>query len=302
MKITPLAFDSFGARSMATLVETGDANILIDAGVALGPNRYGLPPHSKEIEREKKLWEQIEKAAKKADVFVITHYHLDHYNPDKPGIFKGKTVYAKNPSENINDSQRKRAEEFMPALKKNAKKVEWADGKNVGIGKTKIEFSQPVFHGPNEKLGFVVQTFIEDGKERFVHTSDVEGPTQQNQMDFLYKHKPQTAFVDGPLSYLLYTFGMSALTGSMQNLIHLVEDVGVQDLIVDHHFLRDQHYLDRLEAVLSHAAKKKANVTTAAEYAGKKLEPFEFQRKQLYEKWPEEIDSKEKKRFLKQNE
>ncbi len=35
MKITPLAFDSFGTRSMSTFVETKDVKILIDPGVAL---------------------------------------------------------------------------------------------------------------------------------------------------------------------------------------------------------------------------------------------------------------------------
>src|SRR2546427_3043794 len=46
MKITPLAADSLGARSMATLVETPDITILLDPSVRLGPYRYDLPPAS----------------------------------------------------------------------------------------------------------------------------------------------------------------------------------------------------------------------------------------------------------------
>ena len=41
-KIVPLAFDSFGVRSMATFVETDDSKVLIDSGVSLAPLRYRL--------------------------------------------------------------------------------------------------------------------------------------------------------------------------------------------------------------------------------------------------------------------
>lgn len=43
MKITPLAFESMGVRSMATFIET-DHKILIDPGTSLGAKRFGLPP------------------------------------------------------------------------------------------------------------------------------------------------------------------------------------------------------------------------------------------------------------------
>jgi len=38
MKVLPVAFDSFGARSMATYVETKDVKIFIDPAVALSPD------------------------------------------------------------------------------------------------------------------------------------------------------------------------------------------------------------------------------------------------------------------------
>ena len=50
-RIAPLAFDSFGVRSMATFVETDDLKVLIDPGVALAPVRYGLEPHPLEWQR-----------------------------------------------------------------------------------------------------------------------------------------------------------------------------------------------------------------------------------------------------------
>jgi len=53
MKITPLAADSLGARSMATIVETPDVSVLIDPSVRLGPFRYDLRPHPTENARQK---------------------------------------------------------------------------------------------------------------------------------------------------------------------------------------------------------------------------------------------------------
>ncbi len=37
IKITPLAFESMGVRSMCTLVETKDLKVLVDPGVSVAP-------------------------------------------------------------------------------------------------------------------------------------------------------------------------------------------------------------------------------------------------------------------------
>ncbi|OGS46413.1 MAG: hypothetical protein A3K66_04315 [Euryarchaeota archaeon RBG_16_67_27] len=75
MRITPLAADSLGARSMATLVETPDVRILIDPSVRLAPYRYELPPHETEETRQRDLWRGIREAAKRADVLTVNHYN-----------------------------------------------------------------------------------------------------------------------------------------------------------------------------------------------------------------------------------
>ncbi len=291
MKITPIAFDSLGTRSMATFVETSDVKILIDPSVSLAPSRFGLPPHSREIKKFKEDRKKIKELAKKADVLIVTHYHYDHYNPEEPNVFKGKTVLLKHPTDHINKSQQERAEYFLHQLANKPKKTEFADGREFVFGATRIVCSPPVFHGTNEKLGFVFEVLVEEGKEKFVFTSDVEGPSQQDQLDFILKHKPQTVFLDGPLSYLLYIFGNQALGASIQNMINVLE-AGVETLVVDHHFLRDAQYLYKLQPVLRAAEKKKARVITAAEFAGKKPNPLETMRKQLYEKWPEKAKKK----------
>jgi predicted metallo-beta-lactamase superfamily hydrolase len=53
---------------MATYVETNDCKILIDPSAALGPRRYGLPPHNKEHEVFNKIKKKISEIAKKCDI------------------------------------------------------------------------------------------------------------------------------------------------------------------------------------------------------------------------------------------
>ncbi|MEM4389517.1 MAG: MBL fold metallo-hydrolase [Candidatus Micrarchaeia archaeon] len=291
MKIIPIAFDSLGTRGMATFVETGDCSIMIDPGVSLAPVRYGLPPHSLELKRMEEHWAEIKRLARKADVLIVSHYHYDHHNPEEPEIYRGKRLLLKHPTENINQSQRGRAAYFLQRLGKLPKKIEWAEGKELVIGKTRVLCSPAVFHGTSPKLGYVVETLVEEGKERFIHTSDVEGPSQAEQSAFVLKHKPQVVFLDGPLTYMIYRFGMHAIGASVQNMIGFVQE-GVETLVVDHHFLRDPHYRERLAPVYAAAEKAGAKVITAAEFARKKVDMLEANRKELYRKFPEATEGK----------
>src|SRR5947207_13736886 len=106
MKITPLAADSLGARSMATLVETPDVTVLIDPSVRLSAYRYDLHPHPTEKDRQKELWQRIRSAAKSANVLTVSHYHYDHHNPDAPSIFRANLTFLKHGMSHINRSHR----------------------------------------------------------------------------------------------------------------------------------------------------------------------------------------------------
>lgn len=66
MRVTPLAADSLGARSIAALVETDDVTVLLDPGIRFALYRYELPPHLTEEERQKEVWRRVKQAAKKA--------------------------------------------------------------------------------------------------------------------------------------------------------------------------------------------------------------------------------------------
>ena len=111
----PVWFDSLGAKSSCTLISTPDVTVLIDPGVAI------MQPSFPASDVEKLRWKDlgrraIEMASTEADVVVISHYHYDHYSPTNMDLYKGKIVLAKNPNEYINESQRKRAEEFYSRI------------------------------------------------------------------------------------------------------------------------------------------------------------------------------------------
>jgi hypothetical protein len=285
-KIIPLAFDSFGVRSMATFVETSDLKILIDPGVSLAPLRYGLEPHPLELKRLDETWEIIKKYAEHSDVLIVTHYHYDHHDPNHPELYKNKTVFVKHPTENINKSQRGRAALFLEAIKGLPRKIEISDGKIFQLGKTRITFSKAVCHGTNPRLGYVTEVSIKSNSEKFLHTSDVEGPSLDDQIQFILQEKPDVLFVDGPMTYMLgYRYSYKSLEISNENLVKAVKEADLQTLVLDHHFLRDLKYKMRIKRVYDAAKESNVEVLTAAEFCGRKIEMLEALRKELYAKY-----------------
>ena len=284
-KIVPLAFDSFGVRSMATFIETDDLKILIDPGAALGPIRYGLTPHFLEWQKLDESWRRIKRQAKEADVLIVTHYHYDHHDPDAPELYKNKIVFIKHPTENINLSQKGRATLFLKAISEKPKKLEIADGKSFRIGKTQITFSKAVCHGTNPRLGYVTEVSIKSGSDRFLYTSDVEGPSLPEQIEFILKEKPDILFVDGPMTYMLgFRYSYKSLESSNNNLVKAITKLSLDTLVLDHRFLRDLNYKLRIKPVYEVAEKHKVKVVTAAEFCGRKIEMLEALRKELYAK------------------
>jgi predicted metallo-beta-lactamase superfamily hydrolase len=297
-RIIPLAFDSFGVRSMSTFVETDDLRTLIDPGVALAPVRYGLEPHFLEWQRLDETWEEIKQYAEEADVLVVTHYHYDHHDPNSPDLYKNKAVFVKHPTENINISQRERAAVFLEAIKGLPKKLEFADGRKFQLGGTLVRFSKAVCHGTNPRLGYVTEVSISSNEERFLFTSDVEGPALEDQIGFVLEEKPDFLFVDGPMTYMLgYRYSYKSLEISSRNLVRAIKGINLNTLVLDHHFLRDLDYRLRIKPVYEAAERRGVKVVTAAEFCGRKIEMLEALRKELYVKHGE-VEVKGKRRML----
>ncbi|MBC7189506.1 MBL fold metallo-hydrolase [Candidatus Aerophobetes bacterium] len=117
LKVYLVWFDSMGAKSSSLLVETPDLRILVDPGAAAMQPSYPLPDEKKAKLRKVAL-RFIKKAAKKADIVFISHYHYDHHT--LPGeakeIYQNKTLWIKNPNLFINLSQFERARLFLREL------------------------------------------------------------------------------------------------------------------------------------------------------------------------------------------
>ncbi|MEM3551100.1 MAG: MBL fold metallo-hydrolase [Candidatus Bathyarchaeia archaeon] len=296
--VLPLAFDSFGVRSMATFVETEDAKILIDPGVSLAPLRYGLEPHPIEWQRLEETWNHIKRQAENSEVLIVTHYHYDHHDPEFPELYMGKNVFIKHPTQNINISQKGRAELFLEAIKGLPSKLEVADGKTFKISSTIIRFSKAVCHGTNPRLGYVTMVSIESDNEKFLHTSDVEGPSLEDQIEFILKENPDVIFADGPMTYMLgYRYSFQSLEKSNSNLVKAIRETKLHTLVLDHHFLRDINYKMRIKPVYEEAERRGVKVMTAAEFSGRKIEMLEALRKELYAKH-KEVKFEAKRRTL----
>ncbi len=281
MKILPVAFDSIGVRSMATYIETKDVRIFIDPGIALSPDRYSLPPHRIELDRHRELWEKVKHWVDVSDIVVITHYHFDHHNPDEEAIYRNKDIFLKHPRESINFSQQERAAQFLRMTEQCAKNITVADGKTFTFGATRIEFSPPVFHGLSSQMGYVVEVLIEED-EKFIYTSDVQGPLNDEAVDFIIGAAPDSVIVDGPATYLVGShYKKNDIIHAVENLKKIITQTPVKTLIIDHHLLRDMTWRDHITPL--EKVKPDVRICCAAEFLGVEENMLEARRKELYQ-------------------
>ena len=124
--------DSLGAKSFSVAINLGGPYLVIDPGASEMQPSYPLPHDKKRILRRKAV-EKLERYCGKAKVLIITHYHYDHHlrvdDKDlrnvKDYVLKGKYLILKNPNVYINESQWRRARNFIDGLLKlNGKKLD----------------------------------------------------------------------------------------------------------------------------------------------------------------------------------
>lgn len=290
MKITPLAFESLGVRSMATLVET-DQKILVDPGTSLGPKRFGLPPWKSEFDALHETRANIQEHAKSADIITISHYHHDHYTPFSLGryldsspqyateIYKDKKLLIKNPESNINKSQQGRARKLLKNLKDVNRDIAYSDGNSFESGNTQIDFSPPLPHGSQgSKLGFVVAVTIRFKDETVMHASDVQGPIYDETKKYIVDENPDVLILSGPPIYLVgFALTKEDVERARSNLTDLCREI--PRVVVDHHLLRDLRCFDFIESVQRETENK---VLVASELIGEKPNLLEARRKEFY--------------------
>jgi len=303
VKVVPLAEESFGVRSMCIYIETSDLKILLDAGASLGPNRFGYPPHPREYQAIAECRRRISKAAQKADIVTISHYHFDHHTTSYTDwfcnwssvevakeIYEGKLVLAKSYRSMVNFSQRRRGWMFKKTGGSYAKRLEMADGRTFEFGDTKLKFSNPVFHGPeNSELGWLLMITVEFNDEKILFASDVQGPMYNPTLDMVLAEKPQLIVVSGPPTYLAgFRVDEEHIKQGMQNLEILAKKI--PETILGHHLLRDEKWRTLSQPIFDAASEIGHKVVTAAEFAGKENNLLEFRRIQLFENEPPSLE------------
>lgn len=283
MKITPLAAESMGSRSMAVFVETLDRKILIDPGIIIEQNRFGLTPHPSEQWSYRKHKERIQLFAKLADIIVITHYHLTHFSPNDQELYRNKLLLIKNPNQKIDIHQRKRAFTFLKKIRGIPSEVNYIDEKSLAFGNTRIIFSPPVPHGPTENRGFVIQLAVHEGDQSFLFSSDTEGSCRKDQMEFILSQNPLFLYLDGPITTVPRDHVLEkTLNKSMANIKMIIQKTNVTTIIIDHHLLRDIQWRYHIEPLSVVAGQYHVKIQTAAEFRGEENHLAEARRNELY--------------------
>ncbi len=286
MQIEVLGSESFGARSLACVVKTGNRVIVIDPGVALARLRFSLSPHPLEVAAAARIRDRILSALAGATDVVISHYHGDHMpmraeDPYQLPVealpsLEGVRFWCKGP-ENISRLSAKRRKELSDFLGFPLPNSEEED-EECGC----ISFSRPVPHGVRGKgFGELLMTCIREGSEVFVHCSDIQLLDREAVLTVL-AWKPTTVLASGPPIYLSHRVP-EVKTEAFENGLLLASNVDT--LILDHHLLRSFSGYRWLKE-LGEAAGNKTGVLCAAEFMGKKPDLLEARRKALYNELP----------------
>ncbi|MHA1882523.1 MAG: MBL fold metallo-hydrolase [Candidatus Thorarchaeota archaeon] len=300
IEIHALASESMGVRSLATQVSTPDIRITLDASAALAL-RSSLEPHPLEYQALEDSLTRIHDSVRHSEIVTISHYHYDHVRPgftnnhfnfssleDLRNIYGSKIILAKDSRDMINPSQRRRSYYFQKDLDGLAKEIHWADGQSYSFGETKVEFSQPLPHGPKDtRLGYVLCTIVEHASTRFLFAPDVQGPIEKETLTYIIDSRADVAIVGGPPIYLK-RFTESQKTDAFNSLITLAATIPI--LVVDHHLMRSLDWELWLQTVKGVSERAGNSIITMAELNGLKNNCLEAQREDLYAKHPPSED------------
>jgi len=283
MQIEIIGTESLGVRGLCTVVTVKNRRIVVDPGVALGYSRHGKLPHPFQVTVGVKIREKIIESLKSATDVVISHYHGDHiplvnpnpYQLDARMVIKAcqnTSFWCKDPGD-PSDKISIRYYELSRLLSMDLPIVE-------GQKNELMTFSDPQPHGEMDSgLGMVMMTRIQDGKDVFVHASDIQ-LLYDDSISYILNWKPDIVLVSGPPLYLSY------LTSEQKekahyNAVRLAGSVGT--LIIDHHLLRSEEGRCWLDNLASSTGNK---IICAADFMGCRRLLLESWRDYLYDKMP----------------
>ena len=285
MEVRILASESLGVRSYATFIDTGEVKIIIDPSMALGPRRYGLPPHKEEIETMFNRWQLLNQYLKISNIVIVTHYHYDHHTYRNASQLSSKMIFLKHPYEFNTRKHRMRAELLIQKIRNNNSKanIHYADGKKIKIKKkTIIEFSPPLIHGKNKFQGYILSVYISTEKGSVLFSSDVMGILQDSHKEFFMKKKINIFLLDGFPTYLIgQYYKKEILEESIDNVLEVLCKTMPEILVLDHHCTRELNWR-KSYARLFKESPSKVKILTAAEFMNEPERLLEAERPKLF--------------------
>ena len=128
-----------------------------------------------------------------------------------------------------------------------------------------------MFHGIEfSRVGWVFYTIVEYETEKFVHSSDLNGPVIEDYAQQIIRENPQVLVLDGPMTYMFgYLLNRINLNRAVENAVEIVRSIDAELIIYDHHLPRERRFRERTEKVWSTAKEANKEVMTAAEFLGK---------------------------------
>src|SRR5207245_11132893 len=111
-------------------------------------------------------------------------------------------------------------------------------------------------------------TRMAHGREVFVHTSDVIGPSLKEHLSFLIDAQPTVLYVDGPMTHMPENYPQEHTKRSLTHLVRILRTTEVRTLILDHHILRDRNWRSHTAPVFEAGKAQDAAVLNAAAVAG----------------------------------
>ena len=187
------------------------------------------------------------------------------YNRRRRELFKKGRKWFQNRVKNWNSAK------LIPELKFKNIEVRFPDGKEFKFGRTKLRFTPALFHGIEfSRVGWVFATVIEYGKEKLIHSSDLDGPIIEDYADWIIRENPNVLIIDGPITYMLgYLTSKITLNRTIANALRILKESDVKLVIYDHHLPREPKFKERTHEVWETGKQLNKKVLTAAEYVGK---------------------------------
>jgi len=148
--------------------------------------------------------------------------------------------------------------------------VKYPEGKAFKFGNTSLRFRKPLFHGIEfSRVGWVFYTIVEHETEKFIHSSDLDGPIIEDYAQQIIHENPQVLILDGPMTYMFgYLLNRINLNRAVENATEIVRSIDAELIIYDHHLPRERKFRERTEKVWNTAKEAKKKVMTAAEFLG----------------------------------